>query len=55
MTKGTAEKMVKTDRLWINGAILRNDEADVLLQEFAEKTGIRGKAFKHMRLLTEEN
>lgn len=46
--------MVKTDRLWINGAILRNDEADVLLQEFAEKTGIRGKAFQHMRLLTEE-
>lgn len=46
--------MVKTDKLWINGAILRNDEADMLLQEFAEKTGITGRDFRHMRLLTEE-
>ena len=46
--------MIRTQKLWINGAIHRNMEANEMLQDFAEKAGIRGKALQHMNLLTEE-
>ena len=46
--------MNKADKLWINGAIRRNAEAEEILRAFAEKAGISGKAFQHMSLLTEE-
>ena len=45
--------MNKADKLWINGAIRRNAEAEEILRAFAEKAGISGKAFQHMSLLTE--
>ena len=46
--------MNKAEKLWINGAIRRNAEAEEILRAFAEKAGISGKAFQHMSLLTEE-
>ena len=46
--------MIRTEKLWINGAIHRNMEADEMLQAFAEETGIRGKALQYMNLLVEE-
>lgn len=44
--------MNKAEKLWINGAIRRNAEAEEILRAFAEKAGISGKAFQHMSLLT---
>ena len=45
---------MKTDKLWINGAIRRNSEVNEILNEFACRAGITGKDFQHMNLLTEE-
>lgn len=45
---------MKTDKLWVNGAIRRNNEINEILREFAEKAGITGRDFRHMNLLTEE-
>ena len=44
----------RTDKLWVNGSIRRNNEVNEILQGFAEKAGITGKDFLHMNLLTEE-
>lgn len=46
--------MVKTDKLWINGNVYRNDEADELLEAFSKPAAIQGREFQHLRLLTEE-
>ena len=45
---------MKTDKLWINGKIYRNEEADELLESFSARASITGKNYQHMRLLTEE-
>ncbi len=45
---------MKTDKLWINGSVRRNTEVNEILQDFAKKTGITGKDFQHLNLLTEE-
>lgn len=45
---------MKTDKLWINGMTRRNNEVNDILQEFAANTGITGRDFLHMNLLTEE-
>ena len=45
---------MKSDRLWINGSIRRNSEADEILCDFAGRVGIVGKDFRHMSLLAEE-
>lgn len=45
---------MKTDRLWVNGSIRRNNEVNEILREFAGRAGITGKDFQHMNLLTEE-
>ena len=46
--------MVKTDKLWINGNIYRNEEADDLIESFSKSVSIAGKDYQHLRLLTEE-
>ena len=50
--KGTTG--MKTEKLWINSTVRRNNEADDILREFAEKCGISGKDYQHLCLLTEE-
>ena len=45
---------MRTEKLWINGDIRRNSEADDVLLDFAKKNGIAGSNFQHLRLLTEE-
>lgn len=45
---------MKTDKLWVNGSIRRNDEVNEILAAFAREAGIAGKPFFHMTLLTEE-
>ncbi len=45
---------MRTGKLWISGAVRRNSDADDILQDFAEKNGIAGNDFQHLRLLTEE-
>ena len=45
---------MKTDKLWVNGNIRRNNEVNEILSDFAQKAGITGKNFQHMTLLTEE-
>ena len=45
---------MKTEKLWISGEVLRNNEADEILQDFAKANGITGRFFQHLRLLTEE-
>ena len=45
---------MKTDKLWINSAVRRNDEAAEILREFGRKAKITGKELLYMGLLTEE-
>lgn len=45
---------MRTEKLWISSVVRRNNEADEILREFAEKNGITGNDFHHLRLLTEE-
>ena len=45
---------MKTDKLWVNGNIRRNNEVNEILQDFAGKLGITGRDYRHMELLTEE-
>ena len=46
--------MIRTDKLWVNGEVLRIDEVVEMLKVFAAKMGIRGRDYQHMGLLTEE-
>lgn len=46
--------MIRTDKLWVSGEVLRIDDMMDMLKAFAAKAGIRGKDFQHMGLLTEE-
>ena len=48
------ERLMKTDKLWINGSVRRNSEVNDILRDFAAEAGITGKDFLHMNLLTEE-
>ena len=45
---------MRTDKLWVNGSIRRNDEVNEILHDFAAAAKIAGKDFQHMTLLTEE-
>lgn len=45
---------MRTDKLWVNGSIRRNDEVNEILHDFAAAAKITGKNFQHMTLLTEE-
>ena len=42
------------EKLWISSTVPRFGDTDELLRDFAEKNGISGKDFLHMRLLMEE-
>ena len=46
--------MIRTEKLWVSGEVLRMEEVTEMLKAFAAKTEIRGKDFQHMVLLTEE-
>lgn len=52
MTYGGTE--MKTEKLWISGDVRRNMDMEDILQEFAEKTDIRGRDYLHLCLLAEE-
>lgn len=43
-----------TAKLWISDAVRRNNDANEIMKEFAEKNGITGKDCYHLGLLTEE-
>ena len=43
-----------TAKLWISDAVRRNNDANEIMKEFAEKNGITGKDWYHLGLLTEE-
>ena len=43
-----------TAKLWISDAVRRNNDANDIMKEFAEKNGITGKDCYHLGLLTEE-
>ena len=45
---------MRTDKLWVNGNIRRNEEINDILHSFAGEAGVAGKSFQHMLLLTEE-
>ena len=45
---------MKTDKLWVNGGIRRNNEVNDILSGFAARAGITGRDFAHLSLLTEE-
>lgn len=46
--------MIKTNKLWVSGDVIRIEEIRDELNAFAAKSGIRGKDYQHMGLLTEE-
>ena len=46
--------MIRTEKLWVNGEVIRVDELTEMLKEFAARRGIKGKDLQHMGLLTEE-
>lgn len=46
--------MIRTDKLWVSGEVLRTEEMVEMLKAFAAKTGIKGRDYQHMGLLTEE-
>lgn len=45
---------MKTEKLWINGTVQRQGDAEELVREFAQDTGITGRDYQHLSLLTEE-
>ena len=45
---------MRTEKLWVSSSVRRHSDADEILREFAGENGIRGKAYQHLCLLTEE-
>ena len=54
LQKEREKKKMQTEKLWISGMVRRIGDMNEILQEFADKTGISGRDFQHLCLLTEE-
>ena len=48
------KKKMQTEKLWISGMVRRIGDMNEIVQEFADRTGISGRNFQHLCLLTEE-